>query len=574
MSWLCLLAVIPTQAADPPQPLQAIPENVDLVLAVDQPSRLVNTIKGLDLFQQLYKLELIQDFYDTGPARRLAQVLYYFERELGANREEMIERLAGRGAVLAVKLAPPSFALLVVQGKDEAMLRKFQAAGLRLLESELARLEIQNVIKKATHRSIEAVHVGKDFCAAMVGKTLLASNSRQGLQAGIDQLLDSKRSAADKADLVTARRLLPPDPLAWAYLNLELVRRAPQLQSAFAIPNDNPALPLFLGGYLDVVRRAPFVTAGLYHRPDGLLATLRLPRGRQGSAAETAAHVPPPGQPGSRPLLQPKNTLFSTSYFFDIPKLWEQRDKLLNPQQLEFLNAIEKQSGNQKAGPAISQVLNQIGAYQRFVVAAPEGLSYSVEPAQRLPAAAFVLELRDPKSFRQMVDLQLRTAALFLTTQLRLQLKEEKIGQHLLVGYRFDEKAKLDADVNNLRFNFSPCFAVIGNQFLICSTLELGRELAGILDREANGDGQATARPANAASGRTMLAAAGSAVFLQGVEEQLALQAMLQRALTPEVAGRQVRELLDRLRGAGTLHLEATYGDQEFRYDVELRLAK
>ena len=33
-------------------------------------------------------------------------------------------------------------------------------------------------------------------------------------------------------------------------------------------------------------------------------------------------HVPPPNKPGSRPLLEPKNVLYSESNFLDIARIW------------------------------------------------------------------------------------------------------------------------------------------------------------------------------------------------------------------------------------------------------------
>ena len=40
--------------------------------------------------------------------------------------------------------------------------------------------------------------------------------------------------------------------------------------------------------------------------------------------------VPPDGQPGSRPLLQPKNVLFSDSSYHDTSRVWTDRAKLFN----------------------------------------------------------------------------------------------------------------------------------------------------------------------------------------------------------------------------------------------------
>lgn len=572
------LVLVPNAWADSPRgPLQLLPEQADIVINIERPRQLADVITGLDVFKQLQTLAPVREFYDAGNFRRFFEIVYHFERELGADKYELLDRLAGQGAVLGVKFLPPGFVLLAIQGKDEALLQKFKATALRVVEAELARLDVKGAIQKGTHRNVEVVRIGKDLFAATVGTTLLVSNTGEGLQAGLDQHLDRKTSAADNPNILAARRLLPPDPLAWGYLNLELVRLAPQFKTFFAVPNDNPVFPLLLGGYLDLVRRAPFLTLGLYGRPQGFLATFRLPRGREGSAVEMAAHVPPEDQPGSRPILKPRNALFSTSYFFDLSKIWEHRATLLNAQQREFLDAIEKQAGKQQKqafDTGIKQLLSQIGTYQRIVVAAQGQPEYSKEPAQRLPAGAFVLELRDPKSFRQVIEVQLRTAALFLTTQFRLQLKEEKIGEHLLVGYRFDEKAALTGDVNNLRFNFSPCFAIVGNQFVICSSMELGREMVALLDREAKGGLEATGRPGNTASGRTLLSAAGGAVFLQAIQEQLFVQAMLERALTPEAAKQQVQTFIDVLRKAGTLELEATYGAREFRYDFEIKLGR
>ncbi|HEV3258750.1 MAG TPA: hypothetical protein VG013_17905 [Gemmataceae bacterium] len=61
---------------------------------------------------------------------------------------------------------------------------------------------------------------------------------------------------------------------------------------------------------------------------------------------------------------------------------------------------------------------------------------------------------------------------------------EETHGDFKIIGYRFPEDASLPADVNNIRFNFSPCFVTVGDQFVACSTLELGHQLVDLLYRE------------------------------------------------------------------------------------------
>jgi hypothetical protein len=534
----------------------------------------VDSVVHLELFKQLQSFGPFAEFYDAGTLRRFFEILSYFERELGANRYDLIDKLAGNGIVFAVQVAEPSPVLLAIQGKDEALMKKFQATALRVLESELARLEIKGAIKTGKHRDFEGVRIGNDFYVTTVGATLLISNKGEGLKQAIDQHLDRKKSAADNPKLTAARRLLPPDPLAWGYVNLDLLREAPQLKPLFGMPSENPAVSAFLGGYLDVLRRSPYATAGLYRRPDGFLATLRLPAGREGSAAEVAAHVPPADQPGSRPLLQPKNVLFSTSYFFDLEKVWEHRAKLLGEQAAEFLNGIDMGTQRLPGGLTLSKILGMIGPYQRIVVAALEKTEYKVQPGVQLPAFAFVLEMRDPKTLQSLLYPAIIAGAFQIPSQFKIKSVEEKIGEHKLTGYRFGEDGKFPQDANNIRFNFSPCFAFVHNQFVVCSSMELGRELVTILDKESRGETEAVGRPHNAASGRTLFSGAGAAFVLKNLEEQLFVQNQLGFGLTPENAKKQVQTLLDLLKRAGTLQLEATYGGKEFRYDFELKLGR
>src|SRR5205807_6992016 len=124
------------------------------------------------------------------------------------------------------------------------------------------------------------------------------------------------------------------------------------------------------------------------------------------------------------------------------------------------------------------------GPYTRVIVAHQQRSGYKTRPETPLPAFAFVVEMREPEKFTKSMDPILRGVALLVGNQAKLKLTEEKHGDLMLVGYRFPEDVPLKGDVNDLRFNFSPCFVAVGDQFVACSTLELGHELIDILDKE------------------------------------------------------------------------------------------
>src|SRR6266849_4791816 len=314
----------------PPSPLRLIPDVADVVIEVKNPRQLVEAIVTLDAVKGFMGLEAVQEFYDSTTSRRFYQLLAYFEKELGAKWPELLDKLGGGGAALGVKIGPdPAPALFVLQGKDEALLRKFFKLALEIGESELARNESKEKPEKGEYRKIETVHIGDKFYAAVAGSALLVSNQEKALQAGIDlHLYGDKKSMIHSTGVAEAKKLLTPDPLATEWLNLESVRKAPGADKIFTLPRNEANLTILFGNYLDLAARSSYLCAGFYRKGESLLTTIRVPSGREGMTAELELHAAPADQPGIRPLLEPKGVMYSNSSYLDVGKFWEQREKL------------------------------------------------------------------------------------------------------------------------------------------------------------------------------------------------------------------------------------------------------
>ncbi len=568
---LALLATAAARAEAPPDPLRLVPDQADLFIEVKQPRQIAEALTTHDLLKQLQAVDQVKELLDSTSYRRFYQLVAYFEKELGARWPDLLDRLAGGGMVLSAKAGPnPAPALLVVQGTDPELTRKFARLGLEVIEQELARQEAKDRPEKGSYRDVETVRIGNDFHAAVVGSALLISNRTEPLHLAIDLHKDGgKKSLANVAAVAEARKLLPPDPLATAWLNPETVHEAPGIKEAFALPSSSPALTVLFGGYLNVAGRAPFACAGLYPDRDGFVTTVRLPRGREGLPPALVAHVPPAGQVGSRPLLKPKGVMLSSSYYVDAAKFWDERNKLFTEAEAKAFEDFDKTSAPFLGGTPFSKLLTTAGPYQRVVVARQAKPGYKITPKIALPAFAFVVEQRD-EEFARTMETVLRGAALLGGNQARLKLTEEKQGEVNLVGYRFDEKFEFKQDVNDLRFNFSPCFFGVGKQYVVCSTLELGHELADLLEQEDKG---ATTK-GDTATARTEVYAAGGAEFLRGIEDVLLTQAILDQALPPGEARQQVRLLIELVSKLGVAHLESVWEAKQFRYDVRLKLGK
>src|SRR5262245_50198302 len=158
---LVLFAALPARAEDP---LRLIPAEAHLAIKVEKPRQLIESVLALDVFKQLEKLDVFQDAVGSSNSRQFYQLVAYFEKELGAPWPQLLDRLAGDGIVLAVKYGgQPEPAMSVVQAKDEALLKKFVALGLQVIEQELARQDAKARPEKKKYRDIETIHIGNDF---------------------------------------------------------------------------------------------------------------------------------------------------------------------------------------------------------------------------------------------------------------------------------------------------------------------------------------------------------------------------------------------------------------------------
>jgi hypothetical protein len=555
-------------AIKPDSPLRRVPAETDLLIEVRQPRQLVETITTLDTAKQLQEFTVVKELLDSTRARRFFQLLAYFEKELGAKWPELLDRLAGGGAAVGVKYGSnPPATLLVVQGTDEKLTAQFAKLALNVLEQELARQEVESRPVKGAYQGVETVSLGKEFHAAVVGSVILVSNNDKSLERALDlQLGREKKSIAENPNVHEAAGLLPPDLMASFWLNMEAIRDNPIAKEFYKTPRD-PGLTVLFGGYLDVLGRTPFVTAGFKRESDGFLTTIRVPRGRDGMGSDLNLHLPPPGQPGTRPLLMPNGVLYSDSFYLDISRIWEDRVALFGEQAAKAMEQFDKDSGKIPfVKVQISKVLPLAGAYHRFVAVNQAKVGYKTTPRQAIPAFAFVTEVRKPDEFSRTVEPLLRGAALLTSGQTKLKLAEEKYKDCTIVGYRFDEEAPLKNDVNDLRFNFSPCFVRVGDQFVFSSTIELGRELVDLLQKE----GAAPERGGPATSNYRFVSA-GIADVLAGVEEQIVTQAILDQDIPPETARKEVKAFIALVRRLGSLTVDAGYTDKEFHYDLRTR---
>lgn len=570
LTLLILFTGTSRSAAPPASPLGYLPAEADLVVEASSPKTLVDTLYSLDTIKQLQEIPAARAYLDTTSYRRFYKLLAYFEKELGGQWPELLDQLSSGGAVLALKFGPNSApGLLAVQAKDEAQAQKFKKLALELVEQELARQESKESLIKNSYQDVETISLG-EIHYALAGKTLLLTNNKDLLHGALDRHAGKGgKSLMDVKSLADSKKLLPKEPVVTLWLNMESVRLSPQFKEVTKEPR-NPALTVLFGEYIDLLSRTPYVAAGVYKEKNDYLLTIRMPRGREEMGSSLALHLPKDGQPGSRPLLEPKGVLYSESSYLDFASIWLDREKLFGVEIAKEFEKADASSGKLLPGLQLSKQLQQAGPYYRLVAANQTKPGYTRKPKQEFPAFAFVVELREPEAFGKAMTTIVRAGAAAVVLQgIKIKSVEETHNEIEIAGYRFLEDAELTQDVNDIRFNFSPCFCLVGNQFVFCSTIELCRESIDILKKEQKVDVKGSP-----AKSHYKFYSNGLADAAKAFEDQLTVQAILDQALTPEEAKAQSKALLEILKHAGAVDFQSVFEAKEFRYDIRFKPGK
>jgi hypothetical protein len=554
---LLLFAPARSVAADP---LDSVPRSAQLVVVADNPRKLAEAVTDLDAFREAQKLAAVRQLYDSAQARRALQLLAFAEKELGANWPELTDQLAGNGVALATQLGDgESPAVLVLSGKDEKQVEKAYALAVRVVEEELARQGAKEKPQQETVAGTPVTRVGDGIHFARVGATILISNKPAGLKAAIEQATsrESKPHPARKAAL----GLLPKDPLAWMWADLKSIKDTKAGKDFFDATRQDFLQTLVLGLTIDTVRRSDFLAAGLYREPTGFRFALRLPAGRDGMWGDLALHVPPKDKPGTLPLLEPPGTIYSHSLHLDVAYMWNNRTRLINEEFRKQIEEGEKQvSRVLPTNLKLGEMLSMWGPYHRVVVANHDTRPYKTEPGLKLPAFGYVGTSRDPK-FCASLESLLRSAGLVGTLQYGLKMTEHEHEGVKLVTYRVPEDKSLAEDPDGVRYNFEPCFAMVGDEFVLATTVELGKKLITELKKPQAGK-------SHSAVLRGRLSAKAGADAIAGFTDPLVTDSVLGRGATLAEARKEIAELVAFVRTLGTATVELGVTDKEYRVDV------
>ena len=472
---------------------------------------------------------------------------------------ELIPRLTERGGFLAVtRELPPKF-LVGLKGSDETLPQRL-VEQLTQMVVEASGGNVAAVPVKSMH-GLDCRQVGPLWLTSS-GSNLVAASDPLTLQAAIGRWMD-----ADPDDTAASGS---PAPLLAAELDLATLKLLPQTYEPLALPNGNPQLVAFLGGWIDVLRQFNRLSLTVEDQADQLQLTVR-------------AHSPSskgydPKVPGfwanqqnpPAPRLRVPRQIYSASWYRDYGAMWSQRDALLQTEVVEQLAAADEAAATQfevfGAHLAPSSVITSIGPRFRIVVAQTSASPYDIAVNDPLPAAAMCVELKDEAAFRDMVSPVFRTFGLIVAGEQQMASLERDYRDARLTVMSLSEQPDVVRRGSLARYNFRVTHTITRGHFIVGTTPEIVQDVIDALDNESVGLDPIDSGETEQQS-LDLRAAADAVTALQAAFER---GLILNSGWTDEEA-RQELEVWTRLLAAwGSLATSTRYDDDSFEYSITI----
>jgi hypothetical protein len=504
--------------------------------------------------------------------RQFRAVVDFVAGALGTTWEDGLRDLTGGGVALAIEgREKPERVFLVVYPRDAAFLDRAHAKLLELARKDAADKGNPDPVKEGEHRGIKGYNVAPNEAHAIVDGRLIVANGSETLKAVIDRALDkSGPSLADDAGWKARRAAVAPDALGWAFLRLDRLRA---MDKKYAVPDQVDAgATLLFGHWVEAIRKAPWASAALTWTEGKLAADVTLPT-PPGGYGKAQGKTVPPATAGAAGLLNPPGTIASLTLWRDLSALWEVRTELLAPEALQGLAQLDTTAGTFFGGRDFGTgVLGALASDWRLVVARQEAKTLDPLPDVKLPAFALVIGLKpDDEEFAT----RLQAAFQSFVGLANLGAAQEKapplmLGSETCEGvtiatskFQVPKGPPPKGEPVHQRHNFSPSSALVGDHFILSSSLGLTRDLIRSLKS-----------PAKPTDDTLVVAASGAelAGLIEQNRDRLVMQNMLEKGNDKARAEGEIGLLaaLARYLGQGTLTSKDRPESLQFRLDFHL----
>ena len=499
--WLTLasLAICPARAQEAlPPATDWIPSDAFVAIEIRRPEALLELLAGDEMISTITSLPAYRQKEGSKEFQEFLGLITYLEGAFQTDWRSGLELLTGAGITFAI--CPDDVAVLIVDGKDAAMLERLHGLFVDFARSEAKQEGDPDRVGSKEYRGFTGWSFNGREAHAVVGNRLLLASSEEALKSVIDLCVEHDGGnltsvAAHQAAVETVAE----DAAATIFVNLDRLKRAPKLRRALDDNRKSPLAALMFTGITEAVRESSWLAAGLVAEKDSLVIEATLNGSGADRKGAAAFALPRSQREGILPSLTVPHRIAAFSLFRDLFRFYAAKEELF-PERTSELIFFENMMGIFFTGRDLTdEVMAQLGTDIRLVVTEQQYDPEIGTPRVQFPAVAAVFRMREPQAFFEVVQ-EAWQKALGLINFTRGQealpgliIDKEFHGDHKITVAYFSSASVSDRTNLHERFNLRPALALSGEHLILSSTEELTRDLLDALDREAALQGAALA---------------------------------------------------------------------------------
>jgi hypothetical protein len=463
--------------------LDLLPPTTVVYLEVPKPAEVVRVLLDHPLSQEIAQQPTYRKALAGREYLQLQAALNLAEEKLGMKWQQALAPLTKGGLHVGFDL-PTQGIVALVETADEPLALKAREAVLALARAEAASKGRPDQIKQEELRGVTLHEIGNVYLAVL-DKWILISNKRLLVNMVLENYLGGGVSLGSDQQFQTVRKNRPAATSTWLYADLRVLRLTGALRAAASKKSNNPPIELLAGGILGVLPDASFATASLQLDGSHVRLDATLPGNPQTVVKAREFYFGPESNGVAPPLLHPPGTLLTLATYRDFASLWRHApdlfDERINAQLAQAESGLATFFGGRNFR---DEILGNLEPGLQLVVARQEFPQFGVTPAIKLPAAAFVVRMKNPAETTRTFKITFQSVIGFLNIiggmkgLPPLDLNSEKVGDALVITTEYlpPEKAELRHEAP-LHHNASPTAVFIGDTFILSTARSLGLQL-------------------------------------------------------------------------------------------------
>ena len=476
-----------------PRPLaESLPSGAFACLEADGLGPVAERFRKSELLELILTSPRYREFQKTQQYQQQAAGRKILEAQLGTDLWTVFEKILG--GRWAVALYPGD------QPQQPHLAARIEATDAELLAviheriNPFLDLAGERVERFQTESGTPGFGLDKKLYVVIGEQTITAASTRELLAqlqpAGHSEQDSAARTLADDERYAAMAQQVGDDHELRLFVDTYAVAAATGGRMGIPEKLDNPLGSLLLSGLLELVAESPCLSITLDVEEERLAVVASV--AGSGHDLEEKHHVffPDPGEPGAPQIPHVEGLIGGVTWYRDLDRWYRQRESYLQPEALPGFDQFETGIGNLLPGRDIGEdVLPRIGDRMTLLAALQTYDHLDGEPGLKLPGFAAVVELTDPDNGADTLKLFFQTLTAILNFQAGAQGREpwvmdsETYADTQIAFGRY--LSTPEGDSLPVVFNFQPASAQVGNQFLICSSVDLCRKLIDALQAPA-----------------------------------------------------------------------------------------